>query len=1553
MELNFNRVSEDDIQVFLKGIGPLKDIKHIRQIECNNWSPVATIFIREKDEEKSKMRTYKYRPFIYTKKLDFSDFYVYDYIEVGYNQMCENREKFPYKDSVLSVNDDIVEDLGESDNARGRIFKIYLEDIKNRVKLFHKKIEEYNITYNELQGDTSVERLANGYSFVFHIEPPKSRHEVSSNPLYKKKGEKERKIRGSYKDLLNFFAEGGLNVYERRGVFLNNEKVESFAGNSDEKEKLLLYVRTMELFKSSKDGLDITGFFNNVPSEDYFLQIAKQNFHRRISEFLHDNLVRVHKKTENKSYQYIVGSSESECFLNEGAYGQLHLLPYQKDELVENQYEFLRGYKYINDDWEGVKNYIQPFINDVKEIIVEGHYGDVYIDKAYEQIFGSNYDDFVLYLRDELSKLKNKRKPTAKLSKAKICLYMDIVGHETFFDGVNFEGLDLEINTDFVKELNKDGRRNAFSLGSTITGRKTIAVFERYGYDFLDTVESKFFTMTTETQFMIQSGARLYRDTEFSDLNILTFDIETRALPEFEWNAKAALSPEMGCIFQIGISTTKGFSKVLHADNQEEELQIIKDTYEIIRDLDPDVVLGYNSEHFDFPFVQRRYEILSGAENTEFAEDDIRGLVFDESLGVMKWYGYNRRLATLKVGGATEKYTQTNLYGKAVLDGIHQTKKLQAMDKRDYTSLKWNVKYENIAKKNRVYVDGNKIGEIGKDEREYFFCDENGDYFVNSIPIETQNPIFKKEDIERDENGILYYKNKNYLYINTENGQDNEIKNCSNLITYKKGKLDIFENSLYNAIKDYSKLIIPEKRFGTEYVGTGHFNDIKKMLFRIKDNFSHLNRVYSHLDFEKYEKVSGKYIVERYLLDDLWETVKLFEKTGQSSFMLGKWVMIGPQRVYTMGYASMWKIILTCWFYHNNLVIPDYEGYRKINGGLIGMFEAGFCKNEVKIDASSLYPAVYLAYLEPPEYDKTGITYSLLRFFLNTRLKYKALKSKYAKEGDYAKSKLYAILEQPLKIFINSFYGFLGAWTVSMFSDTTTAHGITAVSRQIARHLIKYGQKKDLKPIYSHTDGINFMFPDDVKNETYIGLGNNWLVEKGKTYSGIEAVVAKYNDEYMVDKMGMDIDGIYESCINLGKSNVIHLKKNKDSTYKTEIVGGIIKKDTKKYIVRFLDDNLIDFMKGKSKKYVKNLIDYLLKIKSRDLKGEDIADFRKVKSLVEYKNEYKRKVAVYEYLKHTNLKYEVGALFHYYNNGDMDEDMKNQKDKIGAFKVDSLNAAQRRSLKKYLKEFKNPKELAQRIIKANEMGMFIFSKKRCTLNDIKPHNEEFYNVQKQLHDVDDKRLYEKVFMLNDIENWDGLSISSETHDKHGLLFVVNKEEHILNIKHLPKEELSNKIDYNVHKYINLFFKAVSQIHVCFSKHDRLFLEQIKNAILDYGEDWYKHVSKELKTKTELYDYIDKHAFNLVSGIPNKEDSQQDLNKILEIENVEYSYWNQTMKSPYWFMDKNYIDPEINYIDDTLTVHQNIDDVEGPIFAQCDSYGTILHYSKNNFVEHGF
>jgi hypothetical protein len=71
------------------------------------------------------------------------------------------------------------------------------------------------------------------------------------------------------------------------------------------------------------------------------------------------------------------------------------------------------------------------------------------------------------------------------------------------------------------------------------------------------------------------------------------------------------------------------------------------------------------------------------------------------------------------------------------------------------------------------------------------------------------------------------------------------------------------------------------------------------------------------------------------------------------------------------------------------------------------------------------------------------------------------------------------------------------------------------------------------------TDGFNFSFPDNIDDIKYTAIGSHWKTtdDANKELTGLDAVLAEFNEHYMEGRMGLDIDDICSSTINFARKN--------------------------------------------------------------------------------------------------------------------------------------------------------------------------------------------------------------------------------------------------------------------------------------------------------------------------------------------------------------------------------------------------------------------------------
>jgi len=411
----------------------------------------------------------------------------------------------------------------------------------------------------------------------------------------------------------------------------------------------------------------------------------------------------------------------------------------------------------------------------------------------------------------------------------------------------------------------------------------------------------------------------------------------------------------------------------------------------------------------------------------------------------------------------------------------------------------------------------------------------------------------------------------------------------------------------------------------------------------------------------KFEIWPGRKIIEQYLDDDLYETMVVDDSFSQSTFLLSKLVPTTYERAATMGTATLWKIIMLAWSYENNLAIPSKDEKRSFTGGLSRLLNVGYAENIVKFDYSSLYPSIQLVYDVFPDCDIMGVQKSMLKYFRNIRIKYKLLSAE-LKDSDPVLSEMYDRKQLPIKIFINAYFGSLSAPHVFPWGEMDSGETITCIGRQCLRMMIMFFMKKGYKPLVMDTDGVNFETPKTAKDSFYIGKGLNELVVKGKEYHGIEADTAEFNDIFMRNEMGLDIDYTAPSCINVSRKNYI-IKLVKKGKEKIKLTGNTIKsKKLQTYVVEFLDEGLKYLLNGDGLSFVNLYYDYVEKIYNKEIPLSKIANKSRVKmSVNDYKKHCKKttksgsmmsRQAHMELITLNNYPAGLGDTIYYINNGD-------------------------------------------------------------------------------------------------------------------------------------------------------------------------------------------------------------------------------------------------------------------------------------------------------------
>ena len=615
---------------------------------------------------------------------------------------------------------------------------------------------------------------------------------------------------------------------------------------------------------------------------------------------------------------------------------------------------------------------IERFLNgsdDFKHIInIECGYNDDRVSIIYRKEDGNRYiklDDFKPFVW-----VKNSaciRMFNGDRSKVKQAMNLYGIGVKKLIYKINEEDEAPDRLENGYKFLFYAKNRMSYSTFMRFFDNAGTPIYGKSDSNDIHSSKKEFLAVSPVEQYMIASGKRMFKGYEnYDELHRLIFDLETQGL-----------NPRIHAIDQIGIRTNKGYENILTIEGEgkerlKNEFYAIKQFLEIILEQKPDIVIGYNSEAFDWAFLIVRLDMIGYMSMEQLTEQ----------LGFHYPIYKKKKKTTLKLGGEVEYYNPTIMWGTPIIDGLHAVRRAQAIDSNmKSANLKYITKYSNLNKRNRVYVPGDKITDIWNVRtNEYAFNNENGDWYH----ISEKHPL-------------------------------------------KEG----------------------------------------------------------------YEEVSGKYIVERYLLDDLWETDKVELRYNESNFLLCKLLPTTYQRACTMGTAGTWKLIMLAWSYENELAVPAFGYNKKFTGGLSRLLRVGYVDNIAKLDYNSLYPSIMLTWNIKNSLDISGAMLSFLGYILSQREKFKALKKKAGKEVKRVKALLdefngskedrikledelqyweseensYDKKQLPFKIFGNSMFGSYGSPGVYPWGDLDGAECITSTGRQALRLMISWFTNLGYTPI--------------------------------------------------------------------------------------------------------------------------------------------------------------------------------------------------------------------------------------------------------------------------------------------------------------------------------------------------------------------------------------------------------------------------------------------------------------------------------------------------------
>jgi len=674
-----------------------------------------------------------------------------------------------------------------------------------------------------------------------------------------------------------------------------------------------------------------------------------------------------------------------------------------------------------------------------------------------------------------------------------------------------------------------------------------------------------FYSPRTNEQFFISTQSRLYKgDEQYKEVHRLTADIET-----------TGLRYQIARMFAIGVRDNRGLETILEVeklDDDESEIKLIQDFFNLIDYIKPAIILGHNWEDFDMDFILGRAKIL---------KMDINALPNGLKKGVIL---KRRGNTSVKYGNTSDKYTATQMWGYSIIDTLHAAKKTQAINSdMKRTSLKYIAKFEKFARPNRTYIKG-EDNDIGRyyNENNVFLINDKNEYV--EIPNEYQELVTNlyKLQINKDSFSPEQYKVIRNKFLD---GQKDFVvwykKNCTEkkLTTFLGGR---------KLVKQY----LLDDLWETEQVDE-LYNQSSFMLAKI------VPTTYQRVCTMGTASIWNLLLTAWSFENDL--AIPIPDKFEQFGGGLARTYKKGfTTRLIKIDYASLYPMIQL-----TDDVFPMFDITGVMKKMLLYM-----------TTTRNIYKKMG-AYIELDE-EEIGL---LKQIDLEAYDKY--VNGTLTPE-DIA---MFKVKQLPIKILNNSLYGALGSHISFNWSDNVCAARITSVARIELRHAIDWFSKLGCIALLCVTDGVNFQIPTHTKirvNSEGINEGEvEGLIEDMWQYNdkvGISALIDYFNDTEMKPPyMSVDDDGKSESCLNLARINYATLslvkdKKTGEMKEKIKLTGNTIKsKVMPEYIETFIDKGLDLILHGKGKEFVDYYYSYAEDIRYMQIPLKSIASKSKVK----------------------------------------------------------------------------------------------------------------------------------------------------------------------------------------------------------------------------------------------------------------------------------------------------------------------------------------------------
>ena len=219
--------------------------------------------------------------------------------------------------------------------------------------------------------------------------------------------------------------------------------------------------------------------------------------------------------------------------------------------------------------------------------------------------------------------------------------------------------------------------------------------------------------------------------------------------------------------------------------------------------------------------------------------------------------------------------------------------------------------------------------------------------------------------------------------------------------------------------------------------------------------------------------------VRRYAAADVQEAAGVARLLGGPAFALARMAPRRYERLADAGPATgVIDPLIVRAYLRSRRALPLHEqgGGEPHQGAALKLYRVGVARRVVKADVASLYPSLMRSYRIGPARDRLGVLLSLVDRLVDQRLAAKAA-AKAEPEGSAARAS-HEAMSAAMKIVVNSAYGYLGAGSLTRFSDVTAANEVTRRGRELLDILCQELAARGAVLLEADTDGVYFATPE-------------------------------------------------------------------------------------------------------------------------------------------------------------------------------------------------------------------------------------------------------------------------------------------------------------------------------------------------------------------------------------------------------------------------------------------------------------------------------------------